>query len=78
MKLEWKFNCWTGDHTANVSKNMRIVRMGSEEPYLYSAEYWGDYSLKYPIKGPWQKSPVAALKEVQPLINQANTEESEK
>lgn len=67
---EWKRNIWTGDDIANVSKTVRLIRIGHAEPspegvtFLYRAEDWGDYSLKYPIKGPWQRTPAKALREL--------------
>lgn len=69
-KYEWKFNCWTGDYKADVSKTVRLIRIGHAEPtpegitFLYRAEDWGDFSLKYPIKGPWERTPAKALREL--------------
>ena len=54
--MDWKFNCWTGDSTLRIDENTRIVRVGQKQPYLYRAEYWGDYSLEYPRRGPCRKS----------------------
>jgi hypothetical protein len=48
---EWKFNCWTGNNILDVPELCgRIVRQawGADE-YRYDAEYWGDYSLKFPV-----------------------------
>ena len=70
MQYVWEKNCSTGDYIARVSKTRRIIRIGHSIPspegitFLYHAEEWGDYSLDYPIKGPWERSPEKALKEL--------------
>ena len=54
--MKWDFNIWTGNSIANVSDNGRIMRLAGKAPYLYKAEFWGDYSFRYPVRGPWRKS----------------------
>lgn len=67
-KYDWKLNIWTGNYLANVSKTLRLIRIGHSEPtpegitFLYQAEDWGDFSLKYPIKGPWERTPEKAIR----------------
>jgi hypothetical protein len=54
MKInKWDFNASTGNHILRISPNSRIVRIAGSPPYLYVGEFWGDYSLKYPIKTDW-------------------------
>ena len=48
-KWDWEFNAATGSHIAQVDDNTRIIRSGQPDAYLYRAEFWGDYSLRYPI-----------------------------
>lgn len=65
-KREWKLNIWTGDHTLALNENTRIVRMRGGG--LYCKEFWGDYSLDYPRRGPWCRSLQKAIdSEVAPL-----------
>jgi hypothetical protein len=54
----WELNIWTGRHLLNISRNKRIVRQGFHNPtsFLYSAEFWGDFSLAFPVRGPWRKT----------------------
>lgn len=54
-KMNWEFNAMTGNSIGWVSDNCRIVRLRGM-PYLYVAEYWGDYSLDYPKRGPVRKT----------------------
>lgn len=64
-----QYNIWTGRGILDIDDNARIVRQPfvGQRP-LYSAEYWGDYSLEYPVRGQWRetlraaKSDLAALK----------------
>ncbi len=70
-KYEWKLNCWTGNYLARVTDKIRLIRIGHDTPcpnsgitFLYQAEDWGDYSLKYPIKGPWERTPAKAIREL--------------
>lgn len=50
-KSEWKFNAWTGNSILSIPEyGGRIVReQWGPGQYRYTAEYWGDYSLRYPI-----------------------------
>jgi hypothetical protein len=41
--------------------------MGSEAPYLYRAEFWGDYSLDYPKRAGWVKTLDQAKKDLKKL-----------
>jgi hypothetical protein len=61
MKLQWELNASTGDYIAKVSDNTRLIRMGSVRPYLYLAEFWGDYSLAFPVRGTCETSVAKAL-----------------
>jgi hypothetical protein len=56
--VEWERNIWTGHDIARLSKNERVVRTTFRNPtsYLYFAEFWGDFSLKYPLRGPYRKT----------------------
>lgn len=60
-KLEWKHNASTGAYIANLGPATRLVRSGRAGRYLYRAEYWGDYSLDFPI-GYNALTPTTALK----------------
>ena len=44
-RLDWKLNASTGAYIANIGPVTRIKRHGG----IYSAEYWGDHSLQFPI-----------------------------
>lgn len=56
MAEKWDFNASTGNNYLRILDNGRIVRMGSKPPYLYKAEFWGDYSLKFPENGAWRET----------------------
>ena len=58
-KQRWKRNIWTGDSFMRVNDNTRIVRIGNRGPYY--KEFWGDYSLRYPISSPTFKTIKLAL-----------------
>lgn len=62
----WERNIWTGTDKLRVNKNERVIRQGFCNPrsFLYHAEFWGDFSLKYPTRGPWRKSLRAAQKDI--------------
>lgn len=61
-KLDWRFNASTGASIADLNRNTRLVTDGPNPVgRLYRCEFWGDYSLKYPIKGPWSKSVPKAI-----------------
>jgi hypothetical protein len=65
---DWEFNCWTGNSIYRIEKKeARIVRMAGREPHLYRAEWWGDYSLEYPKRGPWRGNLEQAKKDVKAL-----------
>jgi hypothetical protein len=62
MAYRWERNPWTGHDLARVSDTRRLVRQSfAQAAPLYKAEEWGDYSLRYPVRGPWMGSPQAAL-----------------
>jgi hypothetical protein len=54
-QLTWERNIWTGNDIARINDNTRVVRMPADygKSYLYCAEFWGDYSLAYPIRSGW-------------------------
>jgi hypothetical protein len=66
--LQWEMNASTGTYYAYIENNIRVARIGHIGPapngitYLYRVEDWGDYSLKYPVYGLWERSIKAALK----------------
>lgn len=69
MKYTWKFNARTGNSTADLSRNERLIRWGTERSgYLYNYEFWGDFSLVYPLKGGWYKTPSQAIRKGKPYI----------
>lgn len=67
MSYQWRHNAATGNYIANVTATMRLIRIGHADPtpdgitFLYRAEEWGDYSMRYPISGPWARTPSAAI-----------------
>lgn len=61
-KREWEHNASTGDDYLRVSANERIVRMAGGG--LYVAEFWGDYSLRYPRRSGCCASLKAATAEL--------------
>lgn len=63
---EWKRNIWTGSDILNVTRTARIIRHG-----LYRAEEWGDYSLAFPIHGPWRKTLSEAKRDIKSLQKKA-------
>ena len=63
----WAKNPWTGDCLLSCGPARRILRTGTEGSYLYRAEYWGDYSLTYPVYGRWRASLSAAKKDLEAL-----------
>ncbi len=65
-KYDWELNASTGDYIARIEDNLRLVRM--EGGGLYNAEYWGDYSPKYPIESGWYKTPQKALESIRRKI----------
>lgn len=57
MAQSWERNIWTGRDTLDISPNSRIIRQPySNDRPLYRAEFWGDYSLQYPLFGVWRNS----------------------
>lgn len=60
-KYDWKLNAYTGAYIASVTSNVRLVRIGRAGHYLYRAENWGDYSLKFPLRSGWFDNPKNAL-----------------
>jgi hypothetical protein len=61
-KINWERNASTGSYVARLDRNTRLIRDGDAPSALYRCEFWGDYSLKYPIKGDWSRSASAAIK----------------
>lgn len=64
---KWEHNIWTGHYILRVSKNERIIRLGLGSECLYQAEFWGDYSFKYPVKGSWRTTLQAARRDLNSL-----------
>lgn len=69
VKQAWERNVWTGTDKLRVGENERVMRQGFYNPrsFLYYAEFWGDYSLKYPLRGPWRKTLQAAKRDLAKL-----------
>jgi len=64
--LKWDRNIWTGHDIASVSPTRRLVRQTYHQAApLYRAEEWGDYSLRYPVRGGWYGTPRAALESLE-------------
>ncbi len=64
----WEHNASTGNDILRVGKNKRIIRVPSGPgQYMYKAEYWGDYSLKYPVKGVLRGALAQAKKDLPKL-----------
>lgn len=60
-----RFNCWTGTTTTDIDSNSRVVTDGpNTDGQLFRAEYWGDYSLAFPKRGPWRKSKADAARDI--------------
>lgn len=60
---KWEHNASTGTQTMRVTATGRVVRQPFKGgTFLYRAEQWGDYSLEYPKKGPWEKTLAGAKK----------------
>jgi hypothetical protein len=54
---QWKLNVWTGVHTLQLTQNVRIVRQSfNDGTHLYMREFWGDFSLAYPVSAGWVSS----------------------
>lgn len=70
-KHEWSFNASTGDSVARVNSNTRLVRIGQHAPYLYTAEFWGDYSFRYPIRTGCRTTPTQALDALAAAVKRA-------
>jgi hypothetical protein len=49
--LDWRRNIWTGHDLLSVPEHRGRIRREPWGPsqYVYTAEYWGDYSLRYPL-----------------------------
>jgi hypothetical protein len=54
--MQWQLNASTGCHLLNVISNGRVIRQRHGQSYLYRADYWGDYSLDFPVAGVWRGS----------------------
>lgn len=63
----WQFNASAGVHILRVSRNERIVR--HQGGRLYTAEFWGDYSLAYPVRGPCRATLQQAKRDLSNLRN---------
>lgn len=70
-KHDWRHNAATGSYILDVNRNTRVIRDGDAPGALYRCEFWGDYSLKYPVKGAWTKSLPAAMKSCSALRRRA-------
>lgn len=71
--LKWELNASTGSFIASLSNSVRIIRDGRGRGCLYSAEQWGDHSLRYPIRGPWCRTLQQALGTVPAPLREAHT-----
>jgi hypothetical protein len=61
-KYDWELNASTGNYILRLTPNTSVIRMAGGG--LYSGEYWGDYSLRYPKKGPWRKTLKQAKQDI--------------
>lgn len=70
--MSWQRNIWTGRDTLDVAHNARVVRQpfAGSAP-LYKAEFWGDYSLDYPVSGEWRKTLQSAKADAARLARKA-------
>lgn len=64
---KWDLNASTGNYILRTGKNERVIRDGSGSGCLYRSEFWGDHSFKYPVKGPWRTTLVAARRDLKNL-----------
>ena len=65
----WERNVWTGMDKLRVSENERVLRQEFHNPrsFLYYAEFWGDFSLGFPVRGPWRKTLAASKRDLAKL-----------
>lgn len=61
--LNWQRNASTGADIAQINRATRLVRTGRAGRYLYRAEYWGNFSLNFPI-GSNAATPAQALRDL--------------
>jgi len=66
---KWEHNAQTGNSILKISSNERIIR-DTHRPPLYKAEFWGDYSLDYPISGGWRGTLQQAKDDLKRLAHQ--------
>jgi hypothetical protein len=71
--IRWERNCHTGHDIARLSDRTRIVRTGRAGDYLYSAEQWGDHSLRYPLRGSWCATLAEAERTLPAPLREAHT-----
>lgn len=71
-KREWEHNVSTGNDHLRVSANERIVRIAGGG--LYVAEFWGDYSLRFPRRSGCRTTLKAAMAELAVLKAQCARE----
>ena len=56
-KYKWDRNIWTGNYIANVTDEIRLIRVNGISGHLYSAE-------RNSIRGPWESTPAKAIREL--------------
>jgi hypothetical protein len=67
-RAEWAHNASTGHDILRISGNERVIRTShARGVYTYVAEFWGDYSLRYPIKGPHRATLPKAKRDLSDL-----------
>ena len=71
---QWKHNASTGSYTLDLSKNTRLIRMGEDGRYMYKPEYWGDYSLRFPVHGGWHLTRPKAIAALRRLVRRSGRE----
>ena len=65
MQHTWEHNVWTGEDILRLSDNERIIRQKfNDGSFLYRAEFWGDFSLLYPIKGSMKETLKSAKEDL--------------
>lgn len=68
--VQWERNVWTGHDILRVSKNARVLRQSfGPNRFLYWGEFWGDYSLRFPLKGECRATLAAAKQDCADLAN---------
>jgi len=77
--VNWEYNCWSGNSHLRVSDNERIKRVPVRKgtAYLYYAEYWGDYSLDFPVMGRGRDTLAQAKRDLKTLKQKTKKERSD-